>query len=84
MLLFRILLLLLLFPFVLWAFRRIGATLREDARQIEPSATVRDPACGMFLDPGSPTILHITAPGGETVYFCSAQCRDRYLSDSGR
>ncbi len=80
MLLFRILLFLILFPFAIWAFRRIGTTIREGTRQTKPGSTVRDPTCGMFLDPESPTIVHEKSLTGETVYFCSAQCRDRYLA----
>jgi YHS domain-containing protein len=35
----------------------------------------KDPVCGTFVS--TATALKTTS-GAETVYFCSAQCRDRY------
>jgi YHS domain-containing protein len=36
----------------------------------------RDPVCGTYVSTG--TAFRKTAPSGEVVYFCSAECRDRY------
>jgi len=41
----------------------------------------RDPVCGMNVDPGS-ALAH--AHSGETYYFCSAGCRDRFAADPDR
>jgi YHS domain-containing protein len=42
---------------------------------------VRDPVCGMHVAEG----LALRLPqGGETVHFCSAECRDKYLNGSQR
>jgi YHS domain-containing protein len=36
---------------------------------------VKDPVCGTFVVPGkSPSLVR----AGETVYFCSNTCRDKY------
>lgn len=37
----------------------------------------RDPICGTFVVPQRSIVL---AQGGETLYFCSTTCRDRYLA----
>jgi YHS domain-containing protein len=41
---------------------------------------VRDPVCGIHLSEGLALPLR---QGGETVYFCSAECRGKYL-DGGK
>jgi YHS domain-containing protein len=38
---------------------------------------VRDPICGTFVVPARALPL---SRGGETQYFCSERCRQRYLS----
>jgi YHS domain-containing protein len=40
---------------------------------------VHDPVCGLYVAEG--LALPLTE-GGEMVHFCSAACRDRYLSDT--
>lgn len=40
---------------------------------------VRDPVCGMHLAPG---LALAVKQGGETVHFCSPECRDKYLRDT--
>jgi YHS domain-containing protein len=35
----------------------------------------RDPVCGTFV---SPAVSLSRTLNGETLYFCSAECRDRY------
>jgi YHS domain-containing protein len=36
----------------------------------------RDPVCGTFVPVA--TAIKKAGPGGETIYFCSTECRDRY------
>jgi YHS domain-containing protein len=41
----------------------------------------KDPACGTYI--AAATSIHETV-GGETFYFCSKQCRDRYVASLTR
>jgi P-type Cu+ transporter len=43
-----------------------------------PAAVVRDPVCGMTVDPkaGKPRLDH----EGHVYHFCSASCRDRFAA----
>ena len=41
-----------------------------------------DPVCGMSVDPA--TAKHSAAFAGETHYFCSASCRDKFLAEPQR
>jgi P-type Cu+ transporter len=43
------------------------------------SATVRDPVCGMSVDPA--TSKHRFEHHGETFHFCSAGCRTKFAAD---
>ncbi|MDO8400547.1 MAG: heavy metal translocating P-type ATPase [Bradyrhizobium sp.] len=43
------------------------------------SATVRDPVCGMTVDPA--TAKHRFDHEGKTHYFCSAGCRTKFAAD---
>jgi YHS domain-containing protein len=77
---FKWLLLAILFVLVVRALSRLmsgvldGAGYRRHDRQ--PSVKlVRDPVCGMFVTPSK--ALAATA-GGETKYFCSESCRERW------
>jgi YHS domain-containing protein len=36
----------------------------------------RDPVCGTYVP--AATAVKKPGPGGEVVYFCSTECRDRY------
>jgi YHS domain-containing protein len=42
---------------------------------------VRDPVCGMHIAEGRSLPVK---QGSETLYFCSAECRDKYLSENRR
>lgn len=44
-----------------------------------PSATARDPVCGMTVEPA--TTLHHAEHDRREVYFCSAHCRAKFLAD---
>lgn len=51
----------------------------EDGQLKRLEALVRDPVCGMLLDPAvAPASLD---GGGETLYFCSRGCRREYEED---
>ena len=52
------------------------------AQSADTSQTVRDPVCGMLIDPES--VAARLERAGETFHFCSTHCRDRFLADSGR
>ena len=45
----------------------------------EAAATVRDPVCGMTVDPA--TSKHRFDHHGETFHFCSAGCRTKFAAD---
>jgi len=40
----------------------------------------RDPVCGTFVVPGRAVTLSVA---GEALYFCSAECRDRFRAAPG-
>ncbi|MEQ6332541.1 MULTISPECIES: heavy metal translocating P-type ATPase [unclassified Sphingobium] len=44
--------------------------------------TVGDPVCGMTVDPEKTT--HHVEHGGATYYFCSSDCRAKFVTDPGR
>src|SRR6266481_6660056 len=46
-----------------------------------PSAPVRDPVCGMAVDPGT---AHRAEHAGAGYFFCSARCRDRFVAEPAR
>jgi Cu+-exporting ATPase len=53
-----------------------------DAGKQEGGATVKDPVCGMSVDPARTP--HHAESGGATFHFCSAGCRGKFLADPGR
>jgi putative ABC transport system ATP-binding protein len=54
----------------------------EDGRFKTLQALVRDPVCGMLLDPDrAPASI---GEDGEMLYFCSRGCRDEYEQEHGR
>ena len=53
----------------------------EDGRFKEMQALVRDPVCGMLIDPAeAPASID---QDGTRLYFCSRGCRDEFVADSG-
>ena len=46
------------------------------------SALVKDPVCGMAVDPVS--AKHKAEHGGSTYHFCSAGCRDKFVAEPAR
>ncbi len=47
-----------------------------------PIEGVKDPVCGMTVDPGASKHRH--EHGGTTYHFCSARCREKFAADPGR
>lgn len=43
----------------------------------EATSVIKDPVCGMTVNPA--TALHAERDG-ETFYFCSEHCREKFLS----
>jgi hypothetical protein len=83
----RAILLVLLLLLVLRAVWRLlggvvqGAMSTGSAGAQRPSAPgvkmARDPICGTYVVPGKALEL---ARGRETMYFCSARCRDEWMN----
>ena len=88
---FSLLMRLLVFISALWLIRYLLGALfgsgrihrqappRGAASQGEAKRMVKDPICGMYMDPR----LAVRAEGGEgDHYFCSEECRSRFLADT--
>jgi YHS domain-containing protein len=57
-------------------------TRERPATQVPLSGELKkDPACGTYI--AAATSLKETV-GGETLYFCSKQCRDKYVASLAR
>lgn len=52
------------------------------ARSVDPSNAVKDPVCGMTVDPA--TTQHKTQHAGTTYFFCSAKCRAKFEADPAK
>lgn len=81
-----ILLRVLAFLWILWILRKIfGSHLGRQAKRSSsnlkdggPKNMVKDPVCGMYMDPG--LAIRVQRKGGD-LFFCSEECRQRYLAD---
>ena len=78
----------LIFLLALWLLRRflgslMGEPLRKPPRRPEEerggsgAKMVRDPVCGMYMDPR--LAVRVENKQG-TFYFCSEECRRKYLA----
>jgi Cu+-exporting ATPase len=56
-----------------------GSSHDRDCDGRAGAATVRDPVCGMSVDPH--TAKHTATHAGRPYYFCSARCRERFIAD---
>jgi P-type Cu+ transporter len=54
----------------------------DAALQEASAATVRDPVCGMSVDPA--TAKHRVEHAGQTYFFCSAHCRDTFRAEPAK
>jgi P-type Cu+ transporter len=48
----------------------------------DPGNNVRDPVCGMTVDPA--TAKHRAGHAGHDYFFCGAGCRDRFIAEPAR
>jgi uncharacterized protein len=72
----------------LWLLRQVLAKILKPARHpgmngnasAEPNNMVKDPVCGMYMDSRLAVRLENRK---ESYYFCSEECKDKYLSRSG-
>ena len=65
-----------------WVMRNLQAPGQNDSRH--PSiddVMVKDPVCGIYFPQREGVELR---RGGQTVLFCSAACRDRFLEEPKR
>jgi YHS domain-containing protein len=65
-----------------WAVRELfskSMPARPD-RNGKSEEMVRDPQCGVYLPVGSALRKRVR---GNTVYFCSKECEEKYLNKSG-
>ncbi len=46
------------------------------------SALAKDPVCGMSVDPA--TAKHKAEHAGETVFFCSSRCREKFAAEPAK
>ena len=53
-----------------------------DGDGTEAAAVVKDPVCGMTVDPA--TSQHRAEHGGQVFHFCSAGCRTKFVADPKR
>jgi P-type Cu+ transporter len=54
----------------------------EHLRRLDGAAIVKDPVCGMDVDPA--VSKHRAEYAGETFHFCSAGCRTKFQTDPAR
>jgi len=57
-----------------------GAALRSE-NATTTSEMIQDPVCGMYV-PGNEAITAVI--NGRVVYFCSEECRDKFVNDRVR
>jgi len=50
-----------------------------DPGRSKPNQMVKDPVCGMYLDHRLALALEVK---GDTFYFCSQECRSKYLAST--
>lgn len=53
----------------------VGPERRQSKESLKPEALLKDPVCGTFVAPSTAVRKD---RDGQTYYFCSAACRDRF------
>ena len=69
---------------VLWVLQRLlgffigksAKPARPEREGATPTNTVKDPVCGMYMDPR--LAIRLQRTGGD-IFFCSEECRRKYL-----
>ncbi len=81
-----ILLRIFLLVFALWLLRRFLAAFMGNPQKVgsknsagSANYMVKDPVCGMYMDSRLAVRLERRK---EEFYFCSEECKNKYLSDS--
>jgi len=76
----------LAFALIVWIIRQVLASIQglgkdtsKNPPSKETSVMVKDPVCGMYLDPRLAVRL---GRRDKEVYFCSEKCKSKYLSES--
>ena len=64
---------------VLMSIQGFGKPRSKKTPAQETGVMVKDPICGMYMDPRLAVCLD---RGNKTIYFCSEKCKSKYLSDS--
>ena len=65
--------------YVLMSIQEIGKNHSKKYSSEEASVMVKDPVCGMYMDPS----LAVRLDGRDKqLYFCSEKCKSKYLSNS--
>jgi len=80
----------LILTLLIRALLRLWAGIREGLEGAPPSKRgqaplqgvqmVRDPVCGTFVVPAR--AIAGRGSSGDTIYFCSAKCRDQHAADA--
>jgi YHS domain-containing protein len=75
----------LLLALVIWVIRYVLMSIqgiaKNDSKKSpdeEPGVMVKDPVCGMYMDPRLAIRLD---KSGKRIYFCSENCKSKYISD---
>jgi uncharacterized protein len=76
-----------IFAFIFWLLKYCLAYLSRRQKQAGTNygpktvtgKTVKDPVCGMYMDPKLALPLEA---GRETYYFCSEDCKNKYIEQS--
>lgn len=66
---------------LVWALRKASGAAPRVAETEASRQLHRDPVCGTHVSEG---ISIAVRQGNETLHFCSAECRDRYLATARR
>jgi uncharacterized protein len=74
--------------FFVWLFRRLLSSLLGGSKKSQPAEDtesasnqmVKDPVCGMYMDSRLAVRLENRR---ENYYFCSEECKNKYLSNPG-
>jgi YHS domain-containing protein len=76
----------LAFALIVWMIRQLLASIQgfgknrsKKSPAEETGVMVRDPVCGMYMDPRVAIRLN---RHDKDVYFCSENCKSKYLSES--
>lgn len=59
-----------------------GACCAHHSKSSGATNTVKDPVCGMDVDPA--TAKHQADHAGKTYYFCSADCRTKFVAEPSK